>query len=242
MNQLKDFLDDEMDDEILEKFTEDIIYQKFDAENRQIYSKILVEKFDVVQEKKKHHFIDYFTWRRLSIAAVIIGLVFTVFLVTQSPPPENQMLAKQYIEEFPIIVNQSLFRKGGEVEVSSIQVQANEAYVKSDFDAAAKYWTILLEADQATAFDYFYLGLSTLRKKKAEPQKAIDYLLKAQPNAPELQQEINWLLSLAYLSIGQEEKAIPLLEKIISNNEYMTTSAKELMAAINKKNIEGMNH
>ena len=89
MNQLKDFLDDEMDDERLEKFTEDIIFQKFDAENRQIYSKILTEKYAVVREKKTHRFVGYFTWQRLSIAAAVIGLVFTLILTNRSQVVDN---------------------------------------------------------------------------------------------------------------------------------------------------------
>lgn len=232
MNQLNKFLNDEMDDEAMEEFAENILYQKFDHDKKQVWSQILKDKHGLERHQKIEQTAKVFTLRRiLSIAAGIALILGVFYFVDSTGLPADQALAQSYVDELPIMADQLVARKG-DFEVDKTRLKANEAYINLDFDAAVGYWNEIVNNKAETPYDLFYLGVSTLRASSSEPEKAINYLLEAQNSTPSLKHEINWLLSLAYVRSGQVEKARPILEEIVSKQEYMSKQAAELLKTL----------
>jgi hypothetical protein len=229
MNQFKNFLNDEMDDEAMEEFVENIIHQKFDHEKKQAWSQILKDKHGLERKKQPDQTARVFSIRRiLSIAAAIALILGAFYFIDQTSLSTDQALAQSYVDELPIMADQLVARKG-DFNEDETRIKANEAYINMDFDSAVGYWTEIVNNQTDTPYDLFYLGVSTLRANPSQPKKAINFLLEAQTNAPNLRHEINWVLSLAYVRSGQIEKARPILKSIVATQEYMSEPAANLL-------------
>ena len=232
MSYLRDFLRNKMDDDTMEEFTGSILHQKFDEDTKTEWEQVLREQYGVQRKKKSAGFAGIFTLRRVAAVAAVVALLIVSFIVlTRNTLPEQQQVAQSYIEELPIMADQLNFRKG-DVEVDQIRLSANEAYIAEDFETAITKWELLYTNQQATPYDLFYLGVSYLKQQSSEPEKTIDLLLQAQPQAPSLRQEINWVLSLAYVRFGQVDQALPILEGIVADEEYMSEAAGVLLEGL----------
>ena len=132
------------------------------------------------------------------------------------------------------MADQAVARKGN-FEEEELRMQANEAYTTRNFEAAIEYWELLVANQAENTFDLFYLGISYLRQKNSKPEKTIELLEQIQQQTTELRQEINWVLSLAYLQTEQEDKARTLLQSIVTNKEFMANSAEKLLTTLHQQ-------
>jgi hypothetical protein len=233
MKNLHAFLNDEMEDEEMEQFAKEIIYQKFDEDNRAEISQILAKDYGVERNKNTNRrFRLTPLYRVIAIAASLALLIGLFFYLRDINTPKYEQLADAYIKELPIMSDQLVARKD-DTNVEEIRLKANEAYIEKEFEKAVGYFNQLQDQGDINTYDQFYLGLSYLRKEAAEPQRTIALLTQVQSAIPAFQQEINWVLSLAYLKNEQEQEAVKLLQSIVAQQAYMHKSAKQLLEAIN---------
>lgn len=229
---LKDYLNDDMDDDKAEQFTTDIIFQKFDQDKRKEWAEWLKNQHNLEREIGTKPEAKLFNLRWVFAIAASITLLAAFFFLLKAPSvPAHQQLAQTYIETLPIIADPSVFRKD-DSEVDAIRLAANEAYVKQEFEQAIRLWNELIDKQMEKPQDLYYLGLSNLRNKEPNTDRAIELFTEAQLQLPNLRQEINWVLSLTYVQSGQEDLAKPILRSIISSKEYKASSARELLQAL----------
>lgn len=224
-DQLRKYLNKELGEEKMEDYTSDMLYQKFDADKRQEWSQILEAEHGV---KRQAIGAKIFTLKRiLAVAASVAVLLVFVLLMKDTLPPE-QALAQAYIDELTIMADPSTSRKSDD-NVDVTRAQANEAYLKGDYDQVVANFTTLISQGKDDAFDHFYLALSHLKNKPAAPQRAIELLLQLQATPSLFPQEIKWVLGLAYLKDGELDKAQAQLQEIVDKQSYMYESAIELL-------------
>ena len=232
---LQDFINNKMDEAQMEKLTKDLIHQQLDPGKRKIWGQLLQEKYGVEREAKTKPTNRIRTLGRvLTIAASIALVVVSYLLLNKNTVPAPQRLVQEYIQELPIMADQAVARKGN-FEAENLRMQANEAYTKRNFETAIGYWETLVANQDENSYDLFYLGVSYLRQKNSAPEKTIDYLTQIQQQNIELRQEINWVLSLAYLQTEQEDKAKPILENIVNKQEFMAKAAEQLLTTMEKQ-------
>jgi hypothetical protein len=228
MDKLKQYSSGNMKDEDMEKITERLINQKFDKEKKDAWKQLLKEQYGIEKEALPQTSNNIVFIRRLVAVAAALGLLISAFFLFRSPQPTYQQLADNYIEELPIMADQLVFRKG-QFQEEATRISANEAYIKQNFEAAIGYWEELITNNTANNYDRFYLGVSYLRQKISQPNQAIDLLLQSKEQVPSLEQETNWILSLAYIRAGDVNNARTLLQSIVSEQAYMAEKAQELL-------------
>ena len=234
MNKLREYLSGQLNETEMERFTKQIIIQKFDQEKRADWTKELQEKYGVDRNKSAR--VLPLRWAIGLTAAVAIA-VGVFFIFPRAQAPEYQQLAVGYVETLPIMADQLVFRKGDFLE-DEVRLKANNAYLDGNFETAIEQWNLLLQDQSATPYDRFYLGISYLRQATPAPARAIVLLEQVKPEVPALRQEINWVLGLAYLMEGTVNKAEPILSTIVEREEYMSSKAAELLDALEQEDIK----
>lgn len=232
MKNLNAFLNDEMDDDEMEQYTKDILYQKFDEENRAELSQILAREYGVERtQNTAKRFRLKPLYQVAAVAASLALLIGLFFFLRGTSTPSYEQLATTYILDLPIMSDQLVARKD-DTAVEALRLNASEAYINQDFTKAVGYYNQLIDQGAANAYDQFYLGVSYLRKSPSAPQQTIDLLTQVQADIPAFQQEINWVMSLAYLKNNQRQEAKVLLEQIVDQQAYMAKSAERLLEAL----------
>jgi hypothetical protein len=231
MELLKKYVNNLLKEEKMEQIAEQHISYTLDQEKREAWKKKLEERHGLKRTppaKKVRTLTPLY--RGIAIAASLALLIAAFFLFR---PSENtyQQLADSYLESLPPMADQLTFRtKDDNKDVARANVE--NAYLRGDYETAIPFWQEMVDDGTATAYDQFYLGQSYLRQQDSQPELAIPLLLSARADIPEIQQEINWTLSLAYLKAGQLEEARQLLATIVQENAYMQKKARKLLAAI----------
>jgi tetratricopeptide (TPR) repeat protein len=232
MNQLQKYLNGQMEAEELEAYTERLIREKYDEERRVEWSTLLLTKHGVKREPplQSANRVLYLKWAS-GVAASLLLIVAMYFLLAPSPLSPGQQLADQYLENLPIMADQKVMRKGGFQE-EVIRIKANEAFIDHQYESAIELWTQLAARQKANGYDQFYLGISYLKQSAPEPGKAITQLQAAKAQNPELSQEADWVLALAYVKSGHSEEARTILENIVASRAFMSTKAEQLLRTL----------
>lgn len=235
MDLLKKYINNSLKEEKMEQIAEQHISYTLDQEKREAWKQKLEKRHGVKRTLPPLKKVRKLTllYRGIAIAASIVILISAFFLFR---PQErtHQQLANSYIESLPPMADQLTFRTNDD-DRDVTETNIDNAYLNGDYDTAIGYWQELVNSGAATAYDQFYLGLSYLRKQNSQPERTIELLLSAKEGIPELQQEINWVLCLAYVKTGQLEQAREMLESIVQENAYMAKKAKKLFEAIDKR-------
>ncbi|MEL6657033.1 MAG: hypothetical protein AAFR36_11335 [Bacteroidota bacterium] len=228
MNLLKKYLDGDMEKDKMERLTTDLVYQQLDPVKKENWREVLRKEHGVERSKKAS--ARLLSMPRLIAIAASVALLITFVLIFNNKiaTPAHQELAQEYITKLPIAGDQSVIRSAEEED--ELRLQANEAYVRGDYDTAIQDWESLIASGTATQYDRFYLGASYLRNEPGNPQKAVELL--TQVEAAELQQEVNWVLSLAYLQLDDIASARPILERIVTEDAFMAAAAAQLLASL----------
>ncbi|MEL7222925.1 MAG: hypothetical protein AAGJ93_16505 [Bacteroidota bacterium] len=232
MKKLNDFLNNDMDDDDMEQFAKEILQQKFDADNRAEITQILAQEYGVkrtISEPPKFQITSLY--RIVALAASIALLIGLFLYLNRTDLPQYEQLATTYIEDLPIMADQLTIRKD-DTPVEEIRQNANAAYIKEDFAASIKYFKQLETEGLLTLYDQFYLALGYLKTSPTEPQQTIQLLNAIKEDIPAFKQEIDWVLSLAYLKNNQTADAKTILQKIVSQNDYQAKSAQLLLESL----------
>ena len=235
MENLNKYFSGDLDDDQNEEVTARLIQQKFDEEAREEWGDYLREKHSLTRTPEKRTIGKRRTLLRYvaGIAASVLLLIAAIYLFQQNQSPAYHKMAVKYTQSLPIMADQIAFRKGNQ-DVDDIRLKANEAFADQEYEKSILLWDQLNKLQPLKHFDLFYLGTSYLLQDLPAPKKAIQNLKLATTKSKELQHEINWVLALAYLHDHQLELAKDMLEKIISNQQFMVPEASALLEVLPK--------
>jgi len=229
MNNLKKYIRGNYTEAEFETFSEQLITQKLNRDKRNEWEHKLKENYGV---ERTSPFEGKTTFGKKqwiivsSIAASLLLLVSFFFIMPAINTPAYLQAVNQQIDNLSIMGDQSVIRKGPQ-NVELTRKQANLAYMNKNYEKSIQLWEAMILANQATGLDFFYLALCQLQKTPPAPQKTIQTLLKAKTlNGPE--EEINWILALAYVKAEEIDKAKTLLAEIVKEKAYQATAAKEI--------------
>jgi len=117
-------------------------------------------------------------------------------------------------------------------DTKDLRILAFRAYEEGNYDIALEGFNNLLEKYNDSRI-HFYKANVLLQLGKTE--EAIDILEKNMTEADSLVEKHHWYLALAYLKIGEDDKAISQLKPLINNpnSEYKKKEAQALLNKIN---------
>jgi lipopolysaccharide biosynthesis regulator YciM len=107
--------------------------------------------------------------------------------------------------------------------------QARTAYTAKDFKKAADELQKMVQSGQATTEQKYYLGLSRFFQQNPDYNAAINAFLQVQKEGWIGEDEVNWLLALAYLKNGEASNAQKMLEMLVAKNGYKANEARQLL-------------
>ena len=208
--------------ENLESFGEEAVKYGVEKDLRKRYDKILSD-----QKKSKRRKVFNISQIRKIAAVALIFLVSILLFQRYYPTQSLESLAQNYLENTNIPGNQDITRKGQET-AHEIQREANYAYQLKNYPLAVSKFEILDSLNLLTPIDQFYLGICQLRSKNYP--EAINAFESLDEKNVSMKEEVTWLLSLSYLLHNQKDKAKPLLEQIISTDQFKAKEAKQVLS------------
>lgn len=226
MNLIQKYINGEYSGEEYEHISEKLINAKLDRDKRRSWQEQLEREYSTKRSSDKKNKRSWII--PLASAAAITLLLLTVYNWWSTAPSTDYISAvDQHISKLNIMSDQSNLRKGDYL-VDELRGQANLKYINGQYNECIELLQQIHNSGETNAMDQFYLGLSYLRKKQAEPEKAVSFLLASRVNAGP-QEEISWVLALAYLKSGLLPHAREELNEIIRNNSYQSGAARELL-------------
>lgn len=151
--------------------------------------------------------IQFSKWRLIGIAASVVILISTVYLLR---PKES--LSDQYYEPYPDLIS---------TRAPTQNSDAMFHYNKKEYETAIG---LFKKQDILTDSENFYLGVSYLSVEKLDQAEIIFTKLLTTERKPLAQ----WYLSLSYIKSGEESKAVQSLRQI-KEGEYKHAEALRLL-------------
>ncbi|MEX0290269.1 MAG: tetratricopeptide repeat protein [Flavobacteriaceae bacterium] len=164
-------------------------------------------------------------WKRLSIAAsilVLLGLGYFVF------KPDTPDMNKLYASNFEIYPN-TVYTITRSDTINSVERKAFVAYESGDFKAAIPLFE-QMKAEGEKAYLDFYLAQSYLKTERTT--EAVTHFQKNLETNEIFVPESRWYLALAYLNLGEGEKAKEMLKSLLNSSDYKQEAAEALLAAL----------
>lgn len=222
----------------MDRFAEATTKHNIEKQLKEKYAKILQGNREAKNQKRKLISISTI----VKIAAVVVTVMGSMYLIQEtffSPSP--QAVAQNFLERTNIASNPDITRKGALTDdtqplienniednsTSQILREANDAFVVKNYSLAIGKYKTLEKQDKLSTMDQFYYGISHLRANNFEDAILRFQTIKISEDNPI--EEVDWLLALAYVLSHKEEKAVPILEDIISENNYKVNEAKKLI-------------
>ncbi|WP_025666866.1 tetratricopeptide repeat protein [Aquimarina megaterium] len=161
-------------------------------------------------------------------AAAILVLLGTTYFWNTKKPVSNDELFATYFKPYRNIL-QPVVRSGEHKNMISV---AFNAYENGNFKKALDAFDIVLETEANDTLQ-FYKANALLKLNKAK--KAIIILENRNEIKNSFSEKNHWYLAMAYLKVGQLDKAKEQLELLIKipDSEYKRTEAKELLKKLN---------
>ena len=107
--------------------------------------------------------------------------------------------------------------------------QAKTAYANKDFKKAGDELKKIVDAGKAAPEQQYYLGLSRFFQQTPDYNAAISAFLQAQKGGWIGEDELTWLLALAYLKNNDKENAHKSLEILVAKNGFKADEARQLL-------------
>lgn len=206
---------------IKEAFEEDVSRMIQLEKNRELFSEI--QGFEEGDIEKKKVIVRKMDWNWLKIAAgFALALGACLYLLIPLPNHENIKLVANYFDIYPVIGNVRGNDNG------KMKNQAYGDYLNKDFKKAISGFERLANSRDSLAI--FYLGVSLLGNNN--PRKSIETFQFFQDNYTFWEVQSDWYIGLAYLSLGENMKAIEYFSKVEENLEFKHTEAKKIQNQI----------
>ena len=201
---------------------------KFREEKKQLWYKKLKNDYNLkpnsglsLDKKMKWVLMGFF---------LIFGIAIYFGLQMKSDERKQVDLAQTYVDQLNILQDPNLVRKDFS-EKDQLRVKAMEYYTDKQYEKCVETYDKLKEKTDLEAYDSFYLGVCHLKLNSISD--AIFYLNKSlMLGGPS--QEIEWSLCLAYILDNENENARGLLNKIVSNEQYMYRKARKILNILDK--------
>ena len=162
--------------------------------------------------------------------SVLISVLAGVILILNLTGKQytNEQLFNRYYESYE---SNTTFRSADN-ELNSDLVLAMQFYENKDYNEALKLFESILLADPDRIGINLYSGISRMEIKEYElAGKSFGKIIDDRYNV--YMEQAEWYLSLCYIITGQNEKVIPLLEKIIDGNGFYRKNASSLLRKLN---------
>jgi TolA-binding protein len=162
-------------------------------------------------------------WKAAVGAFLVAGSWFLMRPATSNP-------VEAYAAEMQAIIKAPEVRMGQNPSAPELEwQQARNAYANKDFKKAGDELQKIVEAGKATPEQQYYLGLSRFFQQNPDNKAAIAAFLQVQKGGWIGEDEVNWLLALAYLKNGESENAQKTLETLVAKNGYKAKEARQLL-------------
>ncbi|MEM9548909.1 MAG: tetratricopeptide repeat protein [Bacteroidota bacterium] len=230
INELDPYLNNDLSPEEEEMITQNLIQLKFEEEKKAVWRKKIETDYPQIRGRK------IFSNRVLTLflLAVAVVLITALLYFTRSESPTHVQFAQQLIYEMEPIQDPDILRKG----TSSIDQKRATAmfyFSNKNFKSALKIYDELNSIKALNKMDCFYKGMCHL--KLSNYDSAIEYYTQAlELGGPE--EELNWAMALAYTCQNDMQQAIPLLNSIITNNDFGAGQAREILAKVSESEQE----
>ncbi|MFO7656940.1 MAG: tetratricopeptide repeat protein [Bacteroidales bacterium] len=162
-------------------------------------------------------------------AGVVSFALLAVFLIlnTSVKNISKDHLFDKYYE--PYEVNMTF--RSADTDINATLKTAMHYYENKNFTEALKLFEQILQSDPDRVGLNFYSGISRMEMKEYE--KAGTSFNKVVNNNFNLYiEQAEWYLSLCYIVTGQDEKALELLEGIVTNKKYNHNKARKIIRKI----------
>jgi len=157
-----------------------------------------------------------------ALISVLAGVILILNLTGKQYT--NEQLFDRYYESYE---SNTTFRSA-DIEMNSDLVQAMQFYENKNYNEALKLFESILLTDPSRIGLNFYSGISRMEIKEYElAGKSFGKIIDDRYNIYIEQAE--WYLSLCYIITNQDDKAIPLLEKIIDGNGFYHKDAGSIL-------------
>lgn len=215
-----------LNNEQMDAFAEAAVKYAVEQKLRSKYDKILSAK--AKNKAEKTSIIKKLPIAK--IAAVAIVLLGSLFIIQQSLfSPSINIYAQTLLDQTLLPGNPDITRKGI-TDASQLQREANDAFIAKNYPLAIEKYTTLHADKKMSHMDQFYLGVAQMKVESFD--EAIVHFSFLKNEAKLKIEEVDWLLSLAYVLSNQNEMAIPLLIEIVDSKGYKWKKAQQLLDKI----------
>ncbi len=196
--------------------------QRLDAKQR--WSQLPVQE----KETKQTATIRRLPLRWMAVAAslLLVGMVAYYLWPSENI---NDLVAQQLSQHHP-----SPVMVMGEAEQADRDWRAGvKAYQEGRYELVIPLLEKLIAKKLDKPETHFYLGLSYLYISEPAVKKAVFHFEKAKnQNAVKYGEQSDWYTALAWLSSGEQDKAIPILESIEKRDGWKSGEAKVILDKI----------
>lgn len=217
----------------LEKVSEELIKAGLDHQKKEDWSQKLAQEHGFKRPGPPTK-----TFRLIPLllkVAAAITLVIGVYLIIPKGNTTDTLQAQLQLALQEEALAHSQVRKG-ESNAKAKQKAFIKAYTDEEYKTAVQLGTELLQNPANDRIENtFYLALSHfyLQDFEAASQLLTPLAQDIQPGG-RFEQETKWFLSIAYLKIGQENLARPLLEELKENQGWKSEAAGQFLKLLSK--------
>ena len=169
-------------------------------------------------------------WYSTAAAILLLGAAAFWFYQVLYSPSLEQITNRYLTERYPApVVSKGAPRTAVWSEVIS-------AYRQQDYETSIRLLQVLLDENNATTEQVFYLGLCYLYREPANLDRALAYLQQARDANPTLYGEaVDWYMSLAYLKAEQRQEAKSALERVVGSSSWKQEEARDLLRKLSRE-------
>ena len=235
MEQSKSFAIGQMSETETDLFLGELLQRKFDAEQKNTWSKILeargVSKHADPEILTPVRRSLWHTWGRIAAAAVFL-LCAAIGVYRYQMEPTYLRMANNMIQQDKLAYGD--FRKG-ESDALAERMKAADAYQRGDYAAALQHWQVLKTQPAFSSDDQFFLAMTLLYLDNVKGAgQAFEEHARMVPKGGRFEQEGTYYHALALVKIGdlKAAKAKLAILSTSSTSQYLKRQAAQLLAVL----------
>ena len=168
--------------------------------------------------------------RRLATVAAVLLMILGSSLIIRFLAAPSGSVSDLY-NDSPVAITS--FRSAV-TDVNSKLLSGFELYNNNDFSGALSYFQKVLEVDNSNPAAHFYAGAS--HQNLEEFGKAVnEYKNVIEHNDNMFVEQAEWYMGLCLVQLNEKEKAMAVLEAIISRDSFYQEKAKVLLKKLKRK-------
>lgn len=215
-----------------ERLAQQMITEKFDADKKAHWEKMLAEK-GVFRQAPKKQLLSVRQGLLILITVAMLSVLLWLLWPNQVYTPA-QRIASQYLEH-PFRFNVGSSRGNNTNDLN--RGRAIEAFDDRQYEKTIQYLQFVETSGEAKAADYFLIGLSQMYQAYPDYRNACTSFEKARRlDSVAYADEINWFSALCFLMVGENLNAENALQRVIdSPSSRNRAEALELMDLLHQQ-------